>query len=73
MKTHHLAVSIRYTTVSKQHHYLVVGLGVLREVVPEGVGVLEVRLGVPLLRVDKVGELGGVAEEEDGRVVLCRI
>jgi len=44
-------------------------LWVLREVVPEHVGVLEVRLWVTLLRVDEVGELGRVAQEEDGCVV----
>ena len=36
---------------------------------PEHVRILEVRLRVTLLGVDKVRELGGVADEEHGRVV----
>ena len=50
--------------------HLVERLGLRREVVPEVVGVLEVGLRVTLLRVDEVGELCRVAQEEDGRVVL---
>lgn len=42
---------------------------VLREVVPEHVRVLQVGLRVTLLGVDEVGELGRVADEEDGGVV----
>lgn len=37
---------------------------------PEHVGILEVRLRVSLLSVDKVRELGWVAQEEHWRVVL---
>jgi hypothetical protein len=36
---------------------------------PEHVSIFEVGLGVPLLGVDKVGELCGVPDEEDGGVV----
>lgn len=36
---------------------------------PEHVCIFEVGLGVPLLCVDKVGELCGVPDEEDGGVV----
>ena len=39
-------------------------------IIPEHGGVLEVRLRVALLRVDEQGEVDGVAEEEDGRVVV---
>lgn len=36
---------------------------------PEGIRVLEMGLGVPLLSVDEVGEFGRVTDEEDGSVV----
>lgn len=36
---------------------------------PEHIGIFEMSLRVPLLGVDKVGELCGVPEEEDGGVV----
>jgi hypothetical protein len=36
---------------------------------PESIRVLQVRLRIPLLCVDKVGKLGGITDEEDGGVV----
>lgn len=36
---------------------------------PEHIGVLEMGLGIPLLSVDEVRELGRVSDEEDGSVV----
>ena len=36
---------------------------------PEHVGVLQMRLRIALLGMNKVGELGRVAEEEDGCIV----
>jgi hypothetical protein len=64
-----VAVAVGGAAVAKEDHDLVDALGVLAEIVPEHVGVLEVRLGVALLGVDKVGKFGGVADEEDGGVV----
>ena len=66
----HEAVAVGHSTVTEEDHELVRRLGVLARVVPERVGVLEVRLRVALLRVDEVRELGRVAEEENGGVVL---
>lgn len=66
----HLAVAVRDAAVAKEDHDLVEGLGREREVVPEVVGVLQVRLRVALLGVDKHRKAGRVAQEEDGRVVL---
>lgn len=36
---------------------------------PEHVGIFQVSLGISLLGVDKVGELGGISDEEDRRIV----
>jgi hypothetical protein len=44
-------------------------LWVLREVIPEHIGIFEMGLRVTLLGVDEVGELGRVTNEEDGSVV----
>ena len=44
-------------------------LGVLGEIVPEHVGILEMRLRVTLLGVDEVWKLGRVADEEYRGVV----
>lgn len=68
-KSMHVVVSIGSAAVGEQDHDLMDGLGVLAEVVPEHVGILEMGLGVTLLGVDEVGELGGVTDEEDGSVV----
>jgi len=68
----HLSVPIWDSSISHQVHDLVYRLGVLGEVVPEVGRVLgtgKVGLRITLLGVDEVGELCGVAEEEDGGVV----
>ena len=68
----HVPVPVRDAAVAHQDHDLVDGFGVLREVVPERgrvVGVREVGFRITFLRVDEVRELGGISEEEDGRVV----
>ena len=49
------------------------GLRREREEVPEHVRVLEVGPRVALLRVDEVGELERIADEEDGRVVARHV
>lgn len=49
------------------------GFGHKAEEVPEGIGVLHVRGGVALLRVDEVGELESIPDEEDGRVVTHHV
>lgn len=51
-------VSIRSTTVGEENHDLVSRLWVLREVVPEHISILQMRLWVTLLGVDEVRELG---------------
>ena len=66
-------VSIRYSSVSEEDHDLMERFGILTEVVPERVVVLEVRLRVSFLSVDEVGELGGVSQEavrKDGESVM---
>lgn len=45
------------------------GLGILREVIPERIGILQVSLRVPLLSVNEMRELGRVTNEEDGGVI----
>lgn len=64
-----LVVTVRGSTVGEKDHDLVDRFGILREIVPEHVGIFQVSLRVSLLRVDKVRELGWVANEEDGSVV----
>lgn len=65
----HVSVGIRGAAVGEEVHDLVDGFLVVGEVVPEHGGVLEVGLGVALLRVDEDGEVGGISEEEDWGVV----
>lgn len=64
-----MAVRVGGTTVTEEVHHLVDGLLVRREVVPEHGGIFKVGLRVALLGVDEDGELGGIAQEEDGSVV----
>jgi hypothetical protein len=68
----HEAPSVGDASIAEEDHDLVDGLGVLRQVVPEGGGVVhvcQVRRWVALLGVDEDGELRRVAEEEHGSVV----
>jgi len=67
--TVHVVVTVRSSTIRKEDHDLVNGLWVLGEVVPKHVRVLQMGLGMPLLSVNKVGEFGGVTDEEDGGVI----
>ena len=69
----HVAVTIRGTTVGKEDGNLVNGLGNERDEVPKHVRVAGVRLRVTLLCVDEVGELDGIANEEDRRVVANHV
>lgn len=57
------SVTIWYSSISKEDHDLVERFGVLTEVIPERIVVLEVGLRISLLSVDEVGELGGVSKE----------
>lgn len=66
-------VTLGNSSVTKQNHDLMERLGILREVIPEHVGVFKMSLRVALLRVDEYGELGGVAEEEHRGVVVNMI
>ena len=45
------------------------GLWVLREVIPEHVRILEMRLRVALLSVNEVRKLCGIAQEENWMIV----
>ncbi len=65
----HIVVTVRRPTVAEQNHDLVDTLRVLAEIIPEHICVLEMRLRIPLLRVDEVWELGGITNEENGRVI----
>jgi len=72
-KTVHVSVTIRGTSVGEEDGDLMGRFGDEGKEVPEGVGVLAVGLGVSLLGVDEVGELGGISDEEDGSVVTNQI
>lgn len=65
----HVAVRVWGTAVTEQVHDLVDRLVVGRKIVPEHSSVLEISLRVALLRVDEDGELGRVAQEENGGIV----
>lgn len=56
-----------------ENAYLVQRFGNETEKVPEGIGILHVRLRVTLLRVNKVRELQRVANEEDWCVVANHV
>lgn len=51
-------VTIRSTAVGEENHDLMNRFWVLREVVPEHIGIFQMRLWVTLLGVDEVRELG---------------
>lgn len=40
------------------------------EIVPEGISVFQICLGIPLLSVDESRELGWVSNEEDGGIIV---
>lgn len=68
--TVHVTVTGRSTTVGEELQKLVSSLGVVCEVVPEHVSILQVSFWVSLLGVDENGELGWVSDEKDGGVVV---
>jgi len=68
-----VTVTIRSTTVGEEDGNLVDGLGNEGEEVPESIGVTAVGLGIALLCVNEIWELGGVANEENWSVVTNHI
>jgi len=66
----HVTVGVWGATVREEVNDLVDSLLMCGKVVPEHGGILQVGLRVALLCVDEERELGWVAEEEDGRVVV---
>ena len=69
----HVAVARRDAPVAEQPGEHVGRLGREREEVPHVVRLLAVGVGVGLLGVDEVGELEGVADEEDRGVVAHQV
>mgnify|MGYP007046485915 FL=1 len=69
----HLSVRSGGTTVREQNHHLVHRFLVANQVVPEHVGVFQVRLWVSLLSVNEVGELSWVSEEKHRGVVVDKV
>lgn len=63
------AISIRESAVSKEHYHLVDSLGILAQKIPEHIFILQVRLRIAFLGVDKVRELDWIAYKEDRGVV----
>lgn len=64
--TVHESVSVRRSSsVGEEDGELMERFGVLRGVVPEVVGILQVSLRITLLSVNEVRELHGIAKEED--------
>lgn len=62
----HVAVTCGGTTVGEQDSNLVEGFVGERDEIPEGISVLQIRLGIALLGVDKVRELDRVATAWNG-------
>ncbi len=69
----HAAVRRRDAAIAEEDHELVRRFRRMREEVPDVVRLLAVRVGVLLLRVDEIGELDAVADEEHRRVVADEI
>ncbi len=69
----HVAVAVGDAAVGEEDGDLVEGLGGERPEVPHHGRGLEVGAGLALLGVDEVGELDGVADEEDRRVVADHV
>lgn len=65
----HVPIRRRGTAVAEEMHNLMNRLLVLAQVIPKHGRILQIRLRVPLLRMDKNRKLGRVPQEEDGRVV----
>jgi len=69
----HVSETIGSTSVREEDGDLMGRFGDEGKEVPEHVGVLAVSLGVSLLGVNEIRELGGVSDEEDGGVVTNHI
>lgn len=67
-----MMISVRSTAIGEENQDLVNGFRVLAEVVPEGICILEMGLGITLLGVNEMGELGGISDKEDWSIVLHR-
>jgi hypothetical protein len=61
----HVAISQGCSAVGEEMHDLVYAFLVARQEVPEGSGILRIRLWVALLRVNKGRKLDPVSDEED--------
>jgi hypothetical protein len=62
-------VSVWDAAIGEEDHHLMDRLGVLGEVVPERVRILQMSLRITLLGVNEVWELGRVTKEEHRCVV----
>mmetsp|Transcript_10017 Transcript_10017/g.16832 ORF Transcript_10017/g.16832 Transcript_10017/m.16832 type:complete len:220 (-) Transcript_10017:161-820(-) len=69
----HESVAFGSSSVGEEDHELVERLRVVLQEIELHVGVNQVGLGVPLLRVDEVGELDWVVDEKDRSVVSNEI
>ena len=70
--TMHESIAVRDASIAHEHHDLMDGLWVLRQIVPEHgtvVGVGQVCGGIALLGMDEVGEFGRISQKEDWRVI----
>jgi hypothetical protein len=65
--------ALRQTAIAEQQGELVGRSGAVREEVPHVLGLLLVRVRVVLLRVDEVGKLDRVVQEEHRRVVTDEV
>lgn len=72
-KAVHVAETVRSTVVGVEDGLLMDGLGREREEIPGSIGILEISTRIALLSVDKVRELGGITDKEDGRVVANNV
>ena len=69
----HMAVRGGRAPVGEQDRDLVDGFRREGKEVPEHVGIRAIRGRMPFLRVDKIGELQGIADKEDGRVIAHEV
>ena len=69
----HVHRRLRQAAIAHQDRHLMQGLGAQGPEVPHRRRRAQIGLRVALLRVDEVGELVGIAHEEDGRVVAHHV
>src|SRR5208282_1127616 len=72
-ETMHMAIALGQAAVGKQDRDLMQALGREGPEIPHRRRVAQIALGIALLRADEVGELVGVAHEEDRRVVADQV